>query len=111
MAFRDIIKAVQQRNVVRLKDRAFAANRLAKATTSQSRATCYRVKDAAINALLRHDSAFVDVVDLSSSEAIIGIRFAGGGKLHARVSCLDAHALDAVRRQLMGGLTPRTARP
>ncbi|GEM_PF-4393337 len=88
-------------NIVHLKTRAFNANRRAKASCNPARAAFYRRKADAINALLVAGFAFVDVVDSSRPDPLIGIEFAGGGKLHTKLSCLDSGALRRVLKQLM----------
>jgi hypothetical protein len=88
--------------IQQLKNRAFDANRQAKASDDRTREAIYRKKDAAINALLRLDCAFVDGVDWSASDPIIGVRFVGGGALHTRMSALDLVAFRKVRAWIGG---------
>lgn len=93
-----ILQAVRQSNVQRLKNRAFAVNRLAKLVAGPSRSVCYKVKDEAINALVKHGAAFLHSLEPSSYGPTLGIAFAGGGRLHVKPSCLDREA----RRELQG---------
>lgn len=90
----------REQNIARLKRRAFDANRRAKATRDQARDAFYRTKDAAINALIRAGWAFVDSVDWSADDPIVGITFKDGGKLHTKLSALDLVAFRNVRHQL-----------
>jgi hypothetical protein len=82
------------------KYQAFTANRRAHTSQGQVRESFYRIKDAAINALLIAGCAFVDGVDWSESDPIIGVRFVGGGALHTKLSALDLLAFRIVRLQL-----------
>jgi hypothetical protein len=101
MTFDRILSAVQSENISRLKDRAFAANRLAKITAGTSRQICYRTKDKAINALLRYRAASLSALELSVREAEIGIAFVGGGRLHTKPSSLDSEARNVLQQQLI----------
>jgi hypothetical protein len=87
------------RQVTQLKVVAFRSNRKAKASTGEERAKHYRRKNAAMNALLRLGCALVDETDWRSDDPVIGLRFAGGGKLHMRISGLDSDALLMLRGQ------------
>jgi hypothetical protein len=82
------------------KHQAFTANRQAKVSQGQARESLYRIKHAAINALLVAGCAFVDSVDWSADDATIGVRFVGGGALHTKLSALDPLAFRIVRLQL-----------
>ena len=75
--FDSILQAVRQSNIQRLKNRAFAVNRLAKLVAGPSRSVCYRVKDEAINALVKHGAAFLHSLEPSSCGPTLGIAFAG----------------------------------
>jgi|ERR1019366_6878978 hypothetical protein len=92
-------------DLVRIKNRAFLANRRAKLSNDQNRETFYRAKGAAINYLLETGMAFLDSVDWSVSDPIFGVEFVGGGKLHTRLSSLNSAALRRVRSQLNERLT------
>jgi hypothetical protein len=89
-----------RRAVTELKLAAFASNRDAKNSSGDERAIHYRRKDMAMNALLRMGAARVDETDWNRDDPVIGLRFAGGGKLHMKVSSLDLHAMRVVRFQL-----------
>ena|ERR1017187_310598 len=97
---------ISRKDLVRIKNRAFTANRRAKLSDDQNRETFYRTKHAAINYLLETGMAFVDSVDWSVADPTFGVEFVGGGKLHTRLSSLNSEALRSVRRQLNGCLTP-----
>ena len=99
--FKAILSAVRHNNISRLKDRAFVANRLAKVIAGSSRRLCYRIKDEAISALVRHGAASVYTVELLVHGAELGVAFAGGGKLHAVPSRLDAKARFVLQQQLL----------
>ncbi len=90
------------REITRLKDRAFTANRMAKVSKDQARESFYRTKDAAINALLKAGWAFVDGVDWSAPDPTIGVRFVGGGGLHTKLSALDLAAFRKFRQSVSG---------
>jgi hypothetical protein len=101
--FDSILTSVKAGNIERLKDRAFQANHIAKATKGSYRDACYKIKNKAISALFKHNAAFVNSVRVpfsTSQEAEIGVSFAGGGKLHTRPSLLDPEAQNIVRRHL-----------
>lgn len=89
-----------RRDVTKLKLVAFDANRKAKSSSGDDRAIHYRRKDTAMNALLRMGAATVDETDWNRDDPVIGLRFAGGGKLHMKVSNLDLHAMRVIRWQL-----------
>jgi len=84
-----------------LKRRAFNANRQAKAATHDQRADFYRAKHIAINLLLKNGCAFVDSVDWSEPDPCFGVTFAGGGRLHTKLSALDEMAFREVCLQLI----------
>ncbi len=87
--------------LARLKGQAFTANRQAKnSDAGAEREVQYRKKDAAINYLLEVGCAFVNSVDWSKSDPVFGIEFAGGGRLHTKLSCLSIPALHRVRQQI-----------
>lgn len=89
-----------RRDVTELKLVAFDSNRKAKSSSGDERAIHYRRKDTAMNALLRIGAAMVDKTDWNQDDPVIGLRFAGGGKLHMKVSNLDLHAMRVIRWQL-----------
>lgn len=97
---------IAEQTVVRLKNRAFTANARAKTSTGPVRSDFYRQKDRAINACLEAGLASVLTVDWSRPDAVIGIEFACGGKLHIKLSCLTLGAMKAFRRELNGELQP-----
>src|SRR5579864_3315177 len=89
-----------RRDVTELKLVAFDSNRKAKSSSGDERAIHYRRKDTAMNALLRIGAAMVDETDWNQDDPVIGLRFAGGGKLHMKVSNLDLYAMRVIRWQL-----------
>jgi hypothetical protein len=101
MAFNADVERDQ--NIARIKQRAFTANQRAKASKDQTREALYRNKDAAINELLKAGRAFVNGVDWSAPDPIIGISFRSGGRLHTKLSALDLSAFRSVRLQLANG--------
>jgi hypothetical protein len=103
--FTAIIQSVRWSNIARLKNRGFSGNRLAKLVTGHSRSLCYQVKDAAINALVKHGAASLLSLAASDHGATLGIAFLGGGKLHIKPSCLDAKTQGALREQLLTALS------
>jgi hypothetical protein len=89
--------------VIRLKTLAFRANGQAKESRSDVRAALYRQKDSAMNTLLTSGFAWVvDEIDRvpHDPDPVLGVAFAGGGRLHIKVSCLDLTAFRVVRQQL-----------
>jgi hypothetical protein len=100
ITFAEIRYEVRSTNVARLKDHAFAANRLAKITVGTSRCVCYRVKSRCINALLRNGAAVVSELDMSFGKPTIGIAFEDGGRLHTMPSSLDSQARNVLHQQL-----------
>jgi len=100
ITFAEIRSNVRSLNIARLKDHAFAANRLAKITIGTSRSACYRVKSRCINALLRNGAAVVSELEVSFGEPKIGVAFEDGGRLHTKPSCLDSRARNALHQQL-----------
>jgi hypothetical protein len=102
--FEAILSTVRHKNISRLKDRAFVANRLAKVIVGPSRRLCYQIKDDAISALVRHGAAFVYTVEVLLHGAELGVAFAGGGKLHAVPSRLDVKARFMLQQQLISAL-------
>ena len=101
LTFRQIVASARTSNIAKLKDRAFLANRLSKTAFGSSRDACYKAKNKAISALIHHDAAFVNGLDLFRSEPEIGISFLDGGMLHTRPIFLDEAARVIVARQLM----------
>jgi hypothetical protein len=99
--FAAILSAAQRDNVTRLKDRAFVANRVAKSISGISRRLCYQVKDKAISALVRCGAASVYTFEVLTHGVELGVAFAGGGKLHALPSRLDANARLVLQQQLL----------
>ena len=85
------------KHIVRIKSRAFTANRQAKASTGHVRAAHYREKDAAMNALLKTEFAFINEVDWYGYDPVVSVSFAGGGRLHIKLSCLDREGLRTLR--------------
>ena len=77
LTFEEILAAVRPANIGYLKDRAILADSIARITVGPSRRACYCVKDRAINSLLKHRAAFLDVLDLSVEESAIGISPSG----------------------------------
>jgi len=102
--FAAILSATRRGNISHLKDRAFVANRIAKVITGSSRRLCYQVKADAISALIRHGAASVYTVEVLVHGAELGVAFAGGGKLHAMPSRLDAKARLVLQQQLISAL-------
>lgn len=96
-------------DILRLKTQAFNANRRAKASRSHVRDAFYQIKNRAINALLAADFAVIDTVEWWLPDPVIGVAFAGGGKLHTKLSCLDFGALRTVLKQAMEA--PRKIEP
>jgi hypothetical protein len=88
-------------DIERLINRAITANRRAKESDAQTREAFYRIKNAAINALLIAGCAFVDGVDWSAADATIGVRFVDGRALHTKQSELTLSAFRKVR-ELIG---------
>ena len=105
LTFIEILQAARPSNIARLKNRGFSGNRLAKLVTGHSRSLCYQVKDAAINALVKHGAASLLSLAASDHGATLGIAFLGGGKLHIKPSCLDAKTQGALREQLLAALS------
>jgi hypothetical protein len=99
--FKAILNAARRDNISRLKDRAFVSNRLAKVITGSSRRLCYQIKDEAISALVLHGAASVYTVEVLVHGTELGVAFAGGGKLHAVPSRLDAKARFVLQQQLL----------
>lgn len=99
--FEAILNATRRDNISRLKDRAFVANRLAKVIIGPARRLCYQIKDHAISALVRHGAASVYTVEVLVHGTELGVAFAGGGKLHAVPSRLDAKARFVLQQQLL----------
>ena len=95
------IYASDRRTIEALKARAFCANRRAKRTHGPARAAHYRVKHSVINTFLKADLAWVIEADYRQSDALFGVQFAGGGKLHINLSRLDSEALVIVRAQIL----------
>jgi hypothetical protein len=108
MGFNDNTNTISRSDLIQIKNRAFSANDRAKLSTGETRESCYRNKHAAISYLLETGMAFVDSVDWSAADPTFGVEFAGGGKLHTKLSGLSSAALRTVRRQLNGNLTPRS---
>jgi len=96
-----------RRDLLRLKQRAFAANLRAKTSEGSQREAFYRTKASAINYLLEAGFAFVNEVDWSRADAVIGITFAEGGRLHILLSDLSPGAFRVLRRTLGGCERPR----
>src|ERR1035438_4446846 len=91
------VKARVSKNIQRLKDCAFDSSHRAKESDGQARDVFYRHKHAAISALLVADCAVVDSIDWSPDDPTIGVRFAGGGALHTKMSELTLSAFRKVR--------------
>jgi len=102
--FAAILKNARSLNIRRLKDRAFLANRLAKIAVGTSRTTCYRLKDEAVNALVRHGAACLHSVDGLPYGPTIGLAFINGGRLHIPPSQLDAPARRFLQQQFAAAL-------
>ncbi|MCL5005135.1 MAG: hypothetical protein M1404_01265 [Acidobacteria bacterium] len=82
MTFAQILQRVHRQNLVALKDRAFAANRIAKLTFGRSRRAAYSVKDKSISRLLTFGEARI----LRLYGRPTGVRFRSGGQLHLRTA-------------------------
>jgi hypothetical protein len=107
MTFNEALASVRPANICRLKNHAFAANEVAKMTTGKSRMISYRIKDRAINTLLGHCVALLCTLELSVWESVIGIAFAGGGKLHTKPSSLDSRARNIQQQQLIAAINDK----
>jgi len=83
----------------------FLANRLAKIVTGVSRAN-YRIKDEAINALVRHGAASLDSLENLPHGPTIGLAFVDGG-LHILPSHLDSLARRLLHQQFAAALCGR----
>lgn len=83
--------------IERLINRAVTANRRAKESDAETREALYRIKNAAICALLIAGCAVVDGVDWSADDATIGVRFVDGRALHTKQSELTLSAFRKVR--------------
>ncbi len=103
-AFAAILKSEQWSNMIRLKNRGFVGNRIAKLVTGHSQALCYQVKNAAISALVKHGGASLLSLEPSSHGPIVGLAFVGGGRLHAKPACLDTHARFTLQNQFAAAL-------
>ena len=101
MASSNAIKTWDWRTIEARKARAFDANRRAKLTHGRARAAHYREKNCVINTFLKAGLAWVIDADYRQSEALFGIEFAGGGKLHIYLTGLDSGALPIVRAQIL----------
>jgi len=87
--------------VTDLKSIAFTSNYAAKQAHGLDRVAHYERKARAINKLLAMGFATVESEPIwSSDDPILGIKFAGGGQLHTKISCLDLSAFRVVRSQL-----------
>lgn len=92
--FAQILKRVRRQNLFCLKDRAFAASRIAKLTSGRSRRAAYYVKDRSISRLLELGEAHV----LRLYGQPTGVRFRSGGQLHLRLAAyLNGAGRDATR--------------
>jgi hypothetical protein len=80
-SFQDILIRVRRSNVRRIRDRAFAANRIAKLSTGHSRAAAYALKDRAIGTLVMLGEGRI----LRLYGRPIGVAFRDGGQLHLKV--------------------------
>jgi hypothetical protein len=103
-SFTTVLTNVRSSNIQRLKDRAFLANRLAKIAVGASRTTCYRLKDAAVNALVRHGAASLHSISGLPYGPNIGLVFVDGGRLHIPPSHLDPSARRRVQQQFGAAL-------
>ena len=77
--FLQILDDTKAERVSRLKDRAFRANQIAKATSGATRVSCYTIKSQAINALLRIGAATLCTLEIGTPTPAPGISFSGGG--------------------------------
>jgi len=102
--FAAILQSVLQCNVVRLKNRGFVGNRIAKLVTGHSQRLCYQVKNAAISALVKHGAASLLSLEPSNSGPILGLTFVGGGRLHTKANCQETHACLIIQDQFAATL-------
>jgi len=102
--FNELLLKALPVNVCRLKNRAFAANQVAKVTFGTSRQSCYERKSMAMNTLLKYGVAFLCTFEVSDHDALIGIEFAGGGKLHTKPASLDPEARNVLCAQLIAAI-------
>jgi hypothetical protein len=89
VTFAAILQSEQGANIVRLKNRVFVSNKIAKLLTGRSQALCYQVKNAAVSALVEHGAASLLSLEPSNRGPVLGLAFVGGGRLHVRPMCLD----------------------
>ena len=102
--FVTILQSERVANMSRLKTRGFVGNRIAKLVTDHSQALCYQVKNAAISALLKHGAASLLSLEPSSRGPVVGLVFAGGGRLHVKPASLDNHAQIKLQVQFASAL-------
>jgi hypothetical protein len=102
--FAAILKSERWRNMIRLKNRSFAGNRIAKLVSGHSQTLCYQAKNAAVSALVKHGAASLLSLEPSSRGPILGLAFVGGGRLHVKPTCLDAHTLHTLQAQFAAAL-------
>lgn len=84
--------------IARRKNIAFAESHLAKAANGEERVRHYRRKDEQINALLRMGYAFFTHIHEEDPDIVLDVAFAGGGRLHTKLGCLDRCAFGVLKR-------------
>lgn len=81
LTFNEILRQSRTRDIQAIKDRTFAANRIAKISQGRSRRVAYFVKDKGIARLLAVGEA--DLLRVSGCPS--GVQFRSGGRLHLGV--------------------------
>ncbi len=104
LTFASILQSERWSNIAKLKTRGFVGNQIAKLVAGHSQALCYRVKNAAIVALVKHGAASLLSLEPSSRGPIIGLAFVGGGRLHVKPAGLDPQATRALQAQFAATL-------
>lgn len=99
VSFAEILKLLEPENVIRLKDVAFLANRLAKITCGNSKSLCYDLKHRAIDQLLRLGFASPNSLILLP-QVRVGVTFHGGGMLHVDPRALSLSVQSNLLRQI-----------
>jgi hypothetical protein len=96
--FAEITADNRKRSFIRLKQSAFGWNQIAKIAPAHSSYLAYQAKYAAISQLLRNGQATVNGITLD--DAIAGLTFSGGGRLHVQMSHVNPETFEMIHSQI-----------
>jgi hypothetical protein len=101
--FRQITTELQSANLVRIRDRALEANKLAKALRGENRAKAYGVKHRALARLAQLGCCRPGEILVHNSKVILGLWVSVGGGFHIPLEALAQNGRSVRARQIAKG--------